>query len=67
MEPAWGFGKYTQVLIGRSGGRYGRPGNRRELDTKIKAVSYTYHEEEGRRFYRNCGTVKSTYKGTARG
>jgi hypothetical protein len=47
-------------------GRYGRPGNRREHDIKIKAMSYTYHEEGGRRFSRNCGTVKPTYKGTAR-
>ena len=39
----WGIEKYTQVLIGRSGGRYGRPGNRREHDVKIKTAFFTYH------------------------
>jgi hypothetical protein len=66
MWPAWGIGKYTQVLIGRSERRYGRPGSRREHAVKTKTVSYTYHEEGGRIFSLNCGTVKPTYKGTAR-
>jgi len=29
-------------------------------------MSYTCHEEGDRRFFRNCGTVKPTYKGAAR-